>query len=62
MKNKGPNKEPCGTPEVTGSQSETSPFTTNLCTNQAVFRERHIYKVWSRECHDRRDQKPLKSQ
>ena len=31
IKNSGPNKEPCGTPEVIVSQSETSPFTTTLC-------------------------------
>ena len=27
MKNNGPNKEPCGTPEVTVNQSEASPST-----------------------------------
>ena len=26
-----------------------------------MLREHHIYKVWSRECHGMRDQKPLKS-
>ena len=34
----------------------------NLCTNQAILREQHIYKVWSRECRDKRIKKPLKSQ
>ena len=31
IKNKEPNREPWGTPEITVSQSDTSPFTTTLC-------------------------------
>ena len=31
IKNKEPNREPWGTPEITVSQSDTSRFTTTLC-------------------------------
>ena len=33
--NKGPNTDPCGTPDLTHNQSENVPLTTTLCNQES---------------------------
>jgi len=42
MKSKGPNIEPCGTPERTGDQSEAHPFINTRCCLVVRNEENHF--------------------